>query len=401
MFEIEVISNPSNLISNDGFIVANDYGSLTRYDEKIIKPALLLADKIHLKTIRLDFSHIVDANAHEITKMPLRWLSRFAHFSSTPDEELLDRFSMRMSDLAQAGDIEEFFNKGEFERYEKFAEKYQIGIHKFQEGSLETFREQHFALESPSINEAKRLGILTESPWHAGDVQTGERIVQTVFGDGRQNFIDESIDEMGKYLSSTKSSILVEPGTHSMYWDTDAHSKVNDPEFGIDPSLQIASLLAEQIPGLSEMKIENILEIREELKDSLIPFRASLLQMAGEISETDELSVDSLVKISQRKWTMDVVPALEDLKRDIKKGSYSRELLQAFSDDKESLVAIGAVINVSVGGSFAGLRTLVSATAGASFAFVKAWNEKIKKSEVVRGNRLYFLYQMDRRAPKK
>jgi hypothetical protein len=70
VFEIDVVSEPSANFSMGGIVRNEDIASVTKYDEGLIKPALLVADKVRLITLREDIAAFVVADAWENSGAP-------------------------------------------------------------------------------------------------------------------------------------------------------------------------------------------------------------------------------------------------------------------------------------------------------------------------------------------
>jgi hypothetical protein len=57
-------------------------------------------------------------------------------------------------------------------------------------------------------------------------------------------------------------------------------------------------------------------------------------------------------------------------------------------------------VALAAGSTFAGLGALIPAAAAAAYPFVHALNERLKAGEEIKKNRLFFLYDLERRVRK-
>src|SRR5665811_1434932 len=89
----------------------------------------------------------------------------------------------------------------------------------------------------------------------------------------------------------------------------------------------LASVLTAQLPGLSDMPIDEILGLRADLSPHLSPFRSEMLTIAEEISAAHDEKPFDLAREAERRWIRDVAPALREIEHLVRKGRYGRNLL--------------------------------------------------------------------------
>jgi len=105
LFEITVFSNPvTALVGEGGLLQGDEIHKTAEYDEEFVKPALLLADKVTLRSHRVDLlsNEIRD---HNMLGWPVPMLSRAIGLSTRRDRIELSRLNLRESDLLTESEV--------------------------------------------------------------------------------------------------------------------------------------------------------------------------------------------------------------------------------------------------------------------------------------------------------
>jgi hypothetical protein len=158
----------------------------------------------------------------------------------------------------------------------------------------------------------------------------------------------------------------------------------------------VASAVTSSLPGMNELSIGEIIDLRESLSDYLPAFRAAMIELSGEVSRQTQPDLISLGSEIDLYWQRDIAPVLQEINHEVGKARYPRKLLSAFSSDKTALAGTASAVMLAAGSVFAGAGTLIPAAAAAAFPFVKALNDALHSRDDVRKNRLYFLYAVQK-----
>jgi len=148
---------------------------------------------------------------------------------------------------------------------------------------------------------------------------------------------------------------------------------------------------------MNELSIEEIIDLRESLSDYLPAFRAAMIELSGEVAKQTDTDLQSLASEIDFYWQRDLAPALQEISHEVSRARYPRKLLSAFASDKTALAGTASAVVLAAGSVFAGAGTLIPAAAAAAFPFVRALNDVLHSRDDVRANRLYFLYEVQKR----
>jgi hypothetical protein len=394
MFEVEVVSDPAIAYSTRGRVLNEDYAMITSYDEALVKPALLVADRVRLTTMRRDMVQFESAGALANSRMPMRYILAFASLSRYGSPEDLASANLQRQDLAETNDADTLLDMEKFDiaRLEAFAQKYDEQIFKYQSAFAAILRKRVADLNSTGLTRAKELGLLEETSWYGGDLS----IKDLVWTAGVNEYLTDAVRGVADRIVRARGSVLLEPGAIKVF-GVDEPS-VRDPTqtpSGLDISAALATVVTGRLPGLTGMPLDEVFDMRESLRDYLDPFRAAMAQLADDIASTDD-SPSDLTHEVERRWVREIAPSLSEMRASLSQGSYRRNLLSSFAEDKATIATSGSSIALGIGSIFAGLGALIPAAATAAFPFVRALNETLKAKDEVRKNRLYFLYQAQR-----
>jgi hypothetical protein len=394
MFEIDVISEPSaSFLNSDGMVRNADIASVTRYDEGLLKPALLIADQVRLVTLREDLARFVVSDAFINSQMPMRYIRIFAQMSLTRVKNNYEQIGLRDSDLASQDDARALLD-GKMEGLETFGKKYNDQILKYREAYARLLRQRRDDLKSTGMTKAQQQGILHVVPWCEEEMTPYE----LAWVDYMDEYLPTAMEGLVRRLTS-RSGIpaLLEPGAEQALASLGGvEERVPQAEHKFGASTVIATALAARLPGLDRMQVEEVLDLRDDLADYLVPFRAHVMHLADDIAGADGVTPREMAQEIDYRWHRDINPALQELTATMGRGSYRRNLLNAFSEDKTTMLTTGSSLVLAAGTVFAGVGALVPAVAAAAFPFVRALNETLKTRDEARKNRLYFLFKAQR-----
>jgi hypothetical protein len=396
MFEVDIVSDPSLAHSTAGSILNEHYGMVTSYDESLVKPALLVADKVRLITMRKDLIQFETAEAYENSRMPLRYTMAFARLSLRPRRDDLLALGFTEGDFADVNDATNLLTAADIRvALLSFAQKYNDQITNYQTIYDAVLRKRVTDLQSPGIEKAKAAGLLDEIAWYDG----GEISIDAlVWNEGVGRYLTDAVIGVAERIIGSHGSVLLEPGAIRILNSADSRApKAAQKKPELDLAAGVATAVTGRLPGLSDMPFDEVLDLRDDLEDYLAPFRGAMAELADEIASAGKGSTD-LVSEVERQWVRKIDPTLSEMRAAIGRGSYRRNLLGTFAEDKAALASSGSSIALGVGSIFAGFGALIPSGVTAAFPFVRALNETLKARDDVRKNRLYFLYRARSRA---
>ena len=400
MFEIEVVSEPSLGFQDDAGLIPNAaLASLARYDESLIKPALLFADKVRLVTLREDMAIFVKSRAFKNSYMPMRYISAFAYNSFHRSPRQLYVLGLTGSELAPESDALAFLEGQRTDQLQIFAVKFGEQIFHYQQAVAQVLRDQRDALASGQIAAAVDSGVLEVERWGDSDLDYQE----LVWVPYAEEYLPQAIEALVERLGTMQGAIMLEPNARRVL-GTSNGVETHEPRSGepFEASIAtLASVLTAQLPGLTDMPIDEILGLRADLSPHLSPFRSEMLTIAEEISAAHDEKPFDLAREAERRWVRDVAPALREIEHHVRKGRYGRNLLSSLTEDRATMGSALSSVVLAVGTTYAGLAALLPAAATAAYPFVRALNETLREHDEAKRNRLYFLYQAQRVAAKR
>lgn len=392
MFEMSAVSSPGAATFPDRPMWLGEMASLTKYDENLIKPAVLFADTIHLYSDRLDMMAMAKSDFLRVGTMPLRTIYNYVGVSARAEPEELQCLGVDAGVLARPEDLVPFWSSDDspdFEQVHTFAATYESQIEEVRQASLRLYAARLHDLQSAPLKALADEGILTESGWAAGE----DDAWSLAWTDPDEFFV-RIVDDLVRSSSQWGDAVLLEPGTRMLLTKKD-QAKIGVP-VGISAPLLAASLIG-RLPGVQEVEISELIEIRGDLAAYLVPFRAEVLNLAAEVASDASRDAGTTMVAVDRLWHAKVNPILAELEAKVRKGGYPRQLLNAFGDDTQSLAASGASVVLATGSIYAGIGVLLPAAAAATVPFVRALKATLAARDDIRENRMYFLYEARRR----
>jgi hypothetical protein len=404
VFDLDIVSSPHAALYPEVKLWSSDMRTLAEYDENLVKPAILFADSIKLWSERID---MIDSNASRsfaVARMPMRTVYHYLAICYRRDPTEIDSLGLDPSMLISKEDAAVFFHARDSipkDILTEFIETHESQIDEVADATLAVLRSRHIDLSSAALRSLRDEGILSVSGWANGDND-----VWSLAWEDEDAFFNRSYLDLVLSLPRSRNAVLLEPGAAfylsgpgSQLAPGDAHSANARGIEGGEDKLTPTSLafgMIGRLPGLSEVSIPDLIEIRRDLQDYLTPFRAEAASMAEALS-AESLEPEDLERVLTRQWHVKVNPILSELDHKVRRGDYPRNLLAAFSEDKTAIASSAASLVLASGTLVAGLSTLIPAVAAASVPFVKAWNDTLKARDDVTQNRLYFLYQAKER----
>jgi hypothetical protein len=404
MFEIEVISDPSFALAPNTAMWEADLPALARYDVNLVKPVILFSEKVRLRTFRSDMLSMVDGDAFSYTVMPMRVIHRFLYLSYARDRNEIEFLGIDESTLAPIDKAFELFqqitdksvsSERGMAAYYETEDRYSEGINKVRFATRRRLRKRRDSLATDELDAAIAQGILSVEGWA---VDTADPWSQAWIED--KDFFAAGIDNIMSTHGSNRSSVtMFEPGSQMLFSSGEGESagilKTQKPGC-LEPATLAASMIA-RLPGLSSVPLDEILEIRDDLRDYLPAFRSAMIDLTDEIADHNDRNPYDVARIIERAWHQKINPALSEMEFKARRNSYPRELLRVFSGDKDALIGTASSIGLVAGSLVAGAITFIPAAIAASVPFVKAFNSRLRKEDKLENNRLFFLYNVQKK----
>ncbi|WP_157744639.1 hypothetical protein [Micromonospora viridifaciens] len=389
-FDVEVISDPIGLMPNKGFDFDNPLVAASpEYDTQIVKPALLFADRVHLVSSRSTIHHYIGVSAQRITSAPLWQLYEFLTLSTgrhLKHQRILGIDAKDLADPAEAHAMLDALIKVDNSREGRglwnelilpFWSKHRDKIEVVVDACLRKAHERHDMLIASEIRQAIDRGVLSIQGW-GSDVSPDDQ--ENVF---IEDFLAECLNGVIERLRSPSRVALLDPGVAGATGDVGTASSSRRPSF-------IANEMLSRLVGLHDLPVVEVLDLREDLKDYLPHFRSEMIRLAEEIAQSE--IEEEIPAILDRRWHRDILPALEEIRREVAAARYPRRLLDAVTSDPVAITSSVGALTVAAGGLAFGLNALAPAIFAAAPAFLRAKADQSQRIEKARTNKLFFLY---------
>ena len=415
MFDVTVISDPGFALAPQDPMWNADLAAFARYDTALLKPVLLFADSVSLRTFRADMLGMVDADEFRLTIMPMRRLMRFIHLSSMRDMGELDYIGISESTLAPKPEASRVLraitrragkDQSIFSYINKFEEKYEDSIEEVAVATGQRLIQRRDLLTTNDLNPAIQAGILTVSGWGTDgperytDEWYSQRWMQAWAS--QEEFFAHGYLRILRSLTNSSCATMFEPGTqmflsminNGVSVQAKRKSRANRPPL-VPTTADMAASVIGRLPGLSDFSIAELLEMRDDLAEYLPAFRAAMIDLADEVRDSEpNPSPEVASRRLDRAWHQKVSPALKDMEVYARHNGYPRQLLNVFSEDKGALAGAISSIGLAAGSLVAGAAAFVPAAVAASIPFIKALNSTLRERDKLERNRLYFLYKL-------
>ncbi|WSQ11170.1 hypothetical protein OG604_27385 [Streptomyces sp. NBC_01231] len=249
-------------------------------------------------------------------------------------------------------------------------------------------------LEDGELKEAIQKGILESIRW-----DTRERNQSEMHAELDHEYFAGSIGAMLEKAQNPHVIPMLDPGTRALIGMEDlrpANRILEVPDGAmIDHGLVAINTLG-NIPGIHDLSIAEIIDVRESLSDYLPAFRSEMIKMADSISEDADLSTADIAYEVNKKWDRDIAPAMTEVKRAVAAARYPKKLIDVVLSERSGMATAATSIVLAAGSFAAGFSTLIPAAATAAYPFLKALNDRIRERDDLEGNSLYFLYAANR-----
>lgn len=388
LFQIDIVTDPGTSLRPDEPMYSGDLVALRSYDEELLRPALLFADRVCLTSFREDMLQLVNSEAFKVYGMPLRRVHQFLELSLHRPDHILSELGLTEADLATASDaalsLQQSGSESGLDALMAFERRYEGKIDNYVHAALGIWRRRYenLSLEIPqSLKE-----YLEVRPWSAGD----DGSFDLAWTEGRERFFARGIlSVLERMASSTGVTMLDSGADYQLQMSRLSKMALADVSAG-----EIAQEYVARLPGIQQLGLDEIADLRSDLRDALPAFRSEMVRLSRDINSDPEQPAASKRRLMEERWEMDIAPALEEIERNLKRASYPRRLLHTITEDRDAALAAVGSLAMGIGSLAAGIATLLPAVAGAAYPFVKAVNRSLEESDKVREHKLFWLYRV-------
>lgn len=386
-FNIQVISSPGATLDANKPIWAHEGKNLLAYDVQFVKPALLAADKVTLLSDRNDMHYWADVEVMRL-RMPLPVAYKFRLMSEIRHPFDMELVGLSESDLAPLHEARAA-REGREALFE-FWRRHEDKVAEFARRMHRAWSQRREDLEDGELQVAIQAGLLESARWDAR-----ERSEEEIHFEPESEYFTGTIDAMLEKARNPHVIPMLDPGTRLLI-GLETHRLANrelEVPNGvmIDHGLVAINALG-NLPGIHDLSIAEIIDVRESLKDYLPAFRSEMIKMADSISEGSDLSTVDIAYEVNRRWDRDIAPAMVEMERAVAAARYPKKLIDVVLSDRSGIATAATSVVLAAGSFAAGFSTLIPAAATASYPFLKALNDKIRERGDLEKKSLYFLY---------
>ena len=249
--------------------------------------------------------------------------------------------------------------------------------------------EARSAFSSEALGALSTSGVLVESPWDSLPKSRPRQIIDDMTGPNAE--FERAFESMVEDVVGSPKSVMLDDAVHS------AMSTL-DPELrGLESGEVVAGAvdLMRMVEGVSELPIDEIAGVREELRDYIGPFRSFMLEVSGNVELNGVDEVERVRRLTVA-WETSVAPAIADMTAHVKSASFRRNAIDVFANSSEALQTVGFALGIVAASGFVGLSSL---TAGAAVAppLLKILMKSVRAREEVKRDRAYFVHALGAR----
>ena len=419
MFEIEVFSNPLNAVVGEGrFLRHDDYPQTARYDEELVKPALLLADGVTLRSHRIDLLR-GEQRDFEMANRFVPLTSQYIYLSASPDREAMAFLGLSEADLLSPDEVEHYqtiraletadrdrvksrpmptnvdalraqraADRAELSKYDVEWEKLQARAEPMRRALRRRHAEAAEAFQSQALSDIASSGLLKQVAWDPLPKSRPRQVIDNLVGENAE--FERAFHAMVDDVVGTPNSVMLDDEVNS------AIARLSPQADGLESALVIAGAvdLMRMVEGVSSLPIDEIPGVRDELSDYLKPFRSFVIEVSRGVdwAGVDDSERGRLLQIA---WEADVQPAVAEMEAHVRSASFVRNAIDVFADSRDTFTAVGLALGTVAASGFLGFSTL-TATAAAGPPLLKALLGSVRARETAKRNRAYLVHALPR-----
>jgi hypothetical protein len=308
--------------------------------------------------------------------------------------ELLELFPSLIPDDPLAPVMTEVMKMYKRVRSKRYSKKGRLETQKWESALTDNWSEVMDGYERLLL-EAGGDGIIRARNSALLDVYTFDSAIERMSQESKQRgIVEEYIGVVGASVSDGSTYPLFDQDTAEIIREGIKAGviPISEPAIARGKETGLAAEVLERLPLFDDASVDEILDIREELKKHLIRFRSAMLDFSDKIKNASwdkDFSFDA-----ERVFRRDISPAVLDIEDEVKSNRYMMELVRKFLDKPLALTS-GSALALAV--SNLTLPAIAVLSVGAAFSFTtalydtdKAWREKNLKIEQ---NSMFFYYK--------
>jgi len=419
LFEIEVFSNPVSALVGEGSLLKFDkFPRAAAYDELLVKPALLLADKVVLRSHRLDLI-LNEKRDFNSMRMHAPLYASFLSASKQRDARLVRRLGLLQRDLLTEAEIDKYEQQTRLDsekvsqqqpvfrstnREAFLAEKEEIRAGRSLDNEIweefwdragayrtalqEMFHARGQSLESVSLTALSTSDIFDQGPWDRMPKSRPREVLDHMKGPNAE--FERAYWAMVEEVSTSNKSVMLDSEVR------ESLASFGPQIGGVDSAAAVGGAvdLMRMVEGIRDLPIDEIIEVRAELAEYLRPFRSFMLEVSSDanLGEANDVERTRLLKIA---WETNVEPAIADMRAHVESASFRRNALDLFANSSETIRTVGLAVGLAAASGFMGFSTLTVAGAAAP-PLLKAFVGSVRAKQDVKRNRAYFIHAISR-----
>lgn len=385
---LDIFSDPFWSLGRRNGLSADRYSEAGQYDVELVKPALLLADQVILRTWRKD-----EQFAWRVRSRSLQFGIPFqARMEAMVGDDDLDwssfgmRYGMRQS-LIDA-----------LTRHPSTPKSYLRGEDFFSEPAVGEFHHamSHHCLKSydllaaPQLQPLVQSGELLEVPWVA---EPGPMAVPNALAYVRSEMAIAGEDSLVDALRLSGTNLMFDPGLSEVLPDV-AKSMVKVRAL---KTLEGAASMMRMIDGLRSAPLDEVVDLRKELKPFLVPFRSYILSQAETIDLPEDAPQAERQRVAELKWEIEVIPAVDELQATIASNRYLKNLVATAAEGPEAAIGVGLGITTALASGALGIAALPGLGVAALPSLIKAGAATLRGKREIRRSRVLFVVEAEKR----
>ncbi len=196
--------------------------------------------------------------------------------------------------------------------------------------------------------------------------------------------------------------LLAEPNVFPFIYDPDAVLLADSIELGrlsrpskkrLEADARLGAGIVDKLPSFDKLNAQEIVAVRAELRDLLIPFRGYVSEASVALTEVGR-DEEAIADVIHEVYVGKVRPVLNDLNDMVSRSRFLRTLLRESGRDPKGFATSFITFGL---GNLVHLPKYVAASAAASTELLRVKYEASAKRHEARSNRLYYLHELERR----
>lgn len=387
--QITIFSDPVYGLGKLPGLLMKDAGDAAAYDQDMVKPALLLGDRVSLRTWRLDLM-TSEENGGRIAQfiVPLIGTIRGVLLRNSAAE--LAYYGIDDSlrrDLRLVFDL--YDNGNGLPSDDRLLDS--KAVQTFAELKFEVHRRNFEALREPRFRPLIESGVLEELSWDprpkAGrSIPTATLEFEDAFTVGWESML-ETLDG-----DDSGSGVMIDTGIGERLPNTGSRFDYRSTQV-----LNNATDLMRLIDGLSTASLDEVIDLRTELSPYLQPFRQFIFKYANDMDIDPDLPPAERQRQITLMWDTEVAPAIDTLKAEVQTARFHRNLFRVAAEGPETAIGIGLGLVTAATSGALGVTALAGFGVAALPTIMKAAATTIRGRANARKQGAYFVYEAQKR----